>query len=110
MSKTIKTEVEECAKTVTLNDGTIVGLTGRSDEDYTSMEEKVVMICSEILGLDVIDVSQNLIVLGADSLSILEIVQEISDQFHIEIEPDELSSEATIIKIAELIEKKTTDN
>lgn len=110
MNKTIKTEVEECIKKVTLNDGTIVGLTGRSHEDYTAMEEKVVIICSEILGLDVIDVSQNLIVLGADSLSILEIVQGISDQFHIEIEPDELSSNVTIMKIAELIEKKTTDD
>lgn len=103
-------KVEDCAITVILDNGTIVGLSGRSDDNYSPTEEKVGAICSEILGLEVIDVSQNLIALGADSLSLLEIVQEISDQFHTEVETGEISSNVTIMKIAELIEEKTIDN
>lgn len=102
--------IEQSIKKLTLENGTTIGITGRENGNYSSIEETVSIICSEILGLDVVDISQNLIVLGADSLSLLEIVQEISDKFHIEIETDEISSNVTIIKIAELIEKQTIDD
>lgn len=97
--------VKQGVKKLVLENGMNVYISGRENGLYSTTEETVSAICSEILGLDVVDVSQSLIVLGADSLSLLEIVQEISDNFHIEIDTSVVSSRVTIIDIAELIEK-----
>lgn len=106
MSEKINQELRQSHRKLTLEDGTIVSMTGRENGDYSTTEETVSAICSEILGLDTIDVSENLIAIGADSLSLLEIVQEISDKYHIDIETDEISSKISVIKIAELINIK----
>ena len=66
-------------------------------------------IWAEILGLDDIGRNQDLAALGADSLSVVEAVERLREEFHINVELARVASCSTIRDLAELIDGHGVD-
>ncbi|WP_075603197.1 acyl carrier protein [Saccharicrinis aurantiacus] len=89
-----------------LLDGTILNVRGRANDHYSDLELKFSEICCTILGEDTIDITTDLMELGADSLSIMEICQEIEELYSIEIPLEDVTAANTVELLAALIKNK----
>jgi acyl carrier protein len=71
-----------------------------------SIEQQVVDIIKEMMGLDELNVNANFKELELDSLDSVELVMAIEDQFKIEITDDEAENMTSILAAVEIIKTK----
>jgi acyl carrier protein len=71
-------------------------------------ETKIKQIISQLIGLEIDDIHQNLILVGLDSMKTINLVVELEEEFDIVIDDNDLLFEnfSTISRILDLISQK----
>ncbi len=82
---------------------------GRQNQKYTSMEKSIATVWGEVLGLDEIDIYENLYNLGGDSIIALRIANEINKKLNASIRISDLFEYLTVQRLAEFLEDKALE-
>ncbi len=83
-----------------------VKLTGRDSGDYTGTEKIIAKICRDTLGFDEIDIYDNFFELGADSILLMKIYNEVEKLFPGRLTVVDLFEYSTISRLAKYIVDK----
>ena len=85
-------------------------LRGRADQKYSYTEKTLADIWNQLLGHTDINIHDNLLEAGGDSIVIVRLQAEIKERFNVEIPLTELLSNLTIANLAELIIRQKQNN
>ena len=78
-------------------------LKGRLDSRYTEIEKELGQIIGELLGFAELDVYDNLIELGVDSIAMMRIVAKVRSRFGLQLNYNVFIQGITVAKLADLI-------
>lgn len=78
-------------------------LKGRPDSRYTEIEKEVGQIIGELLGFAELDVYDNLIELGVDSIAMMRIVAKVRSRFGLQLNYNVFIQGITVAKLADLV-------
>lgn len=80
-----------------------IELKGRSNNAYTATERKISQICRDVLGYKSINIYENFFEMGADSLQIMNLHKQISNEFPGQLEITDMFSYSNVNKLAEYL-------
>jgi len=102
----IQSSKEKDNKVNKKKDAAVVELRGRSDNDYTETEKLIGQIWSEALGYTQIDINDNFIELGGDSIMAMNLVTQIAKATGVKLNISEVLSYMTIYELAKYMDEK----
>ena len=79
------------------------------EKNMTETERLLSSIIKDVLDLSILDKKMPLYTLGASSLSMMDILSNIHEQFSIELTPHELLAQDTLSSLARYLDKKQND-
>ena len=83
-----------------------VGSETESPKTYTraaTIEEQLLEICCELLGIDELGINDNITLLGGDSMFAMQLSKRVHDTFGVDISPHHLFREPTLQSLADTI-------
>ncbi|WP_238191453.1 SDR family NAD(P)-dependent oxidoreductase [Paenibacillus sp. L3-i20] len=87
-----------------------VKLIGSEFSDYRETEQEIAQVCREVLGFDEIDIHENFFEMGADSLIIKQIDQQLKKRHRWEVTVTDLFEYPTVYKLSRFIQQKRDGN
>lgn len=66
-------------------------------------EAKLAQMCQDLLGIEKIGLEDNVVMMGMDSMMVMQLSKQVEETFHITITPHHLFSEPTITSLAEKV-------
>lgn len=97
---------ESTHTTKTIKTSKQVKVIGRNNGDYSETEKIISQICTDVLGFEEIDINDNFLELGADSILLKQMYVKIQSEFPCGLEITDLFEYSTVAKLSRYLKDK----